>query len=71
MLCERCKEKMTARREIVISCKTCGKEEYVPLYNNNQCKTCNQKSGTCEECGRMISKMKDLVEGCKDPNVQC
>lgn len=54
MLCERCKAKASTIRQVLITCKTCGKEECVPLYNNNRCKLCNEKAGTCEECGRVI-----------------
>lgn len=58
MLCERCKAKTSTRREVCITCKTCGKEAYVSLYNNNRCKECNEKAGTCEECGRKIEAEK-------------
>ena len=54
MLCERCKAKASTRSQVMITCKICGKEVYVPLYNNNCCKECNEKAGTCEECGRPI-----------------
>ena len=56
MLCERCKSKASTRRQVLITCKTCGKEEYVPLDNNNRCKICNEKAGTCEECGKLLEK---------------
>lgn len=54
MLCERCKVKTSTRRQVLITCRVCGEEEYVPLYNNNRCKGCNEKAGTCEECGRKV-----------------
>ena len=57
MLCERCKVKAITRKQVIITCKTCGQEEYVPVYNNNRCKTCNEKAGTCEECGRKIESI--------------
>lgn len=57
MLCERCKAKASTRRQVVITCKMCGKEEAVLLYNNHCCKKCNEEAGTCEECGRKIEGM--------------
>ena len=56
MLCERCKAKAPTRKQVFITCRKCGAEEYVPLYNNNRCKACNEKAGTCEECGRKIEE---------------
>lgn len=55
MFCERCKQKTLTRRQTQIICKKCGKEVFVPLYNNNMCKECNEQAGTCEECGRKIN----------------
>ena len=55
MLCNRCKMKTATRKQVAITCKKCGQEAYAPLYNNNICKTCNEKAGTCEECGRTIN----------------
>lgn len=54
MLCERCKAKASTRRQVLITCRICGREEYALLYNNNRCTECNEKMGTCEECGRVI-----------------
>lgn len=54
MFCERCGAKTSTRRQVLITCSVCRKESYVPLYNNNKCKDCNEKAGTCEECGRSI-----------------
>lgn len=56
MLCKRCKAKVSTRRQVTIICKTCGREEQVPLYNNNRCKECNVKMGICEECDRKIDE---------------
>ena len=58
MLCERCKAKTSTRKQVLITCKRCHQEEYVPLYNDNLCKACNEKAGTCEECGRVIQEIK-------------
>ena len=55
MLCQRCKAKAATRRQVLVTCKTCGREEYVSLYNNNKCKACNEQAGTCEECGKKIT----------------
>ncbi|ADZ83099.1 hypothetical protein [Cellulosilyticum lentocellum] len=54
MFCKRCKEKGKVRKQVLIRCKQCGEETYVPLYNNDKCQKCNEAANTCEECGRKI-----------------
>lgn len=54
MFCKRCKEKGKVRKQVLIRCKQCGEETYVPLYNNDKCQKCNEAANTCEECGREI-----------------
>ena len=54
MLCERCKSKTSTRKQVLVTCRVCGSEEYAPLYNNNLCKGCNEKLGICDECGRRL-----------------
>lgn len=56
MFCNRCRAKSSTRKKVSIICKVCGNEADVPLYNNNRCKVCNEKLGTCEECGRKIEE---------------
>ena len=65
MLCERCKLKTSTRKQVMITCKVCGKEEYVSLYNNNCCTICNEKAGVCDECGKKLSDVLMMIQEMK------